>query len=89
MIWTGFKNIVGPFISPYLAVGLLAALLGLYGWHWWAVSSAFREGKAAAVEAIEKANRASNAKADKAQLTVDQCHAKGGTWNREAGKCAL
>ena len=72
--------------KPLAIVMLLA---GLYGWHKWQVSAAFREGKAAAVEAIEKANRASNAKADKAQLTVDQCHDKGGTWNREAGKCAL
>ena len=70
-----------------LAIFMLLA--SLYGWHKLQLSAAFREGKAAAVEAIEKANRASNAKADKAQLTVDQCHAKGGTWNREAGKCAL
>ena len=88
-MWGGFVRLVGPFISPYLAIAILASIIGLFAYHKWQVSAAFREGKAAAVEAIEKANRASNAKADKAQLTVDQCHAKGGTWNREAGKCAL
>lgn len=83
MIWT---TLLFRYWKP-LAIVLL--LMSLYGWHKWQVSAAFREGKAAAVEAIEAANRAASAKADKAQLTVDQCHAKGGTWNREAGKCAL
>jgi len=45
-MWSAFSRFVGPFISPYLLIGIIAGAAILFGWHKFAVYSAFRDGVA-------------------------------------------
>ena len=68
---------------------LVAGVVALGGiWHWSAVRRAHEAGRAAAIEAIEAANREANRKAGEGEAAVIACHARGKDWNRETGKCA-
>lgn len=69
-------------IPSYAKLALVASIILaiLYGAHW-----LFQRGVDSATIDINKANKASETVADKAERDVLACPA--GKWNKEAGKC--
>jgi len=69
-------------IPSYAKLALVASIILaiLYGAHW-----LFQRGVDSATLDINKANKASETVADKAERDVLACPA--GKWNKEAGKC--
>jgi hypothetical protein len=71
-------------LTAWLVAGVLAAA-GLY--HWRATNAAYEAGKANATQTIIDANQKAKDKADAGIQNVDDCYARGGTWNRARGVC--
>jgi hypothetical protein len=71
-------------LTAWLVTGVLVAA-GLY--HWRATSAAYEAGKATATQTITDANQQAKDKADAGIQNVDDCYARGGTWNRARGVC--
>ena len=69
-----------------ILIGL--AVIAVLAWHWSAVRTAREEGKQIVRQQIERDNAEAKSRADRQEArTVSVCEARGGNWDRRAGKC--
>ena len=65
----------------------IVVLLGLIGFGAYERHKLVVEGEQIAIEKVEKANAAAQAKAKEGQNDVASCHDLGGAWDRTSGVC--
>lgn len=66
---------------------LMGAVIALVIAYFIVTHRAYERGATGAIQAIERANDASQKRADDASDPVDRCYADGGRWLRDSGSC--
>ena len=74
-------------VVPWQVWAIVLFLLILAGAFLYERHAGYKEGAAQVEQTIEDANHASENKADQGAKTVDDCYARGGTWDRINGLC--